>query len=69
MNRFLWVYGVDESMISPFCKAFGIVSELRDRFLFNYPPRLQQQQQQKEKCIDTVKHFGWEIIVEWMPDI
>ena len=51
MKQFLGVYGVDESMISPFCKDFESISELRDELLLQSPQILQQQK--KEQGTDT----------------
>ena len=67
INQFLGFYGVDESMISPFCKDFESISELRDELLLQSPQILQQQQ--KEQGTDTWEHFDEDSIVEEIPNI
>ena len=62
MKKLLGVYGVDEMMISQFCKAFGIVSELVHKFLLYWTQyyRIKKNQQ----CNDTGDQLGKYCIVE-----
>ena len=41
MKQFLGVLGVDESMISTFCKTFENANELRKSLFLYFPPSLQ----------------------------
>eukprot|EP00978_Attheya_sp_CCMP212_P002729 scaffold5585_cov57-Attheya_sp.AAC.11 len=67
MKQFLGIFGVDDTMISPFCKTFENVNELRTVFLLYCPPSLQQQQNGEHT--DTGEQLNEETIEEEMPNI
>ena len=67
IKQFLGACGLDESIISQFCKAFESASEVRDEFLIYCSLILQHQE--KEHVNDTVYHLDEDIIFKEMLNI